>query len=233
MSSPVTHVEAGALVSERSYLRQVFSWMILALAITTGVAVWFAASSNVVDYFDSHGAIFFIVLGLQLAMVFGLVGAINRISAQVAAILFCVYAALTGLTFSILLDDLHHRVGGGRLRRQPTGVFAGHGVLRLRHRARPVGLGRDPVRRADRADRRVDRLHLRRRRRLQLHPGVRRRGDLRRADRLRHAEAEADRRAGPERGTPTHKVAIFGALSLYLDFINLFISLLRIFGSRN
>ena len=74
MSSPVTHVEAGALVSERSYLRQVFSWMILALAITTGVAVWFAASSNVVDYFDSHGAIFFIVLGLQLAMVFGLVG---------------------------------------------------------------------------------------------------------------------------------------------------------------
>ncbi len=29
------------------------------------------------------------------------------------------------------------------------------------------------------------------------------------------------------------KVAIFGALSLYLDFINLFVSLLRLFGQRN
>ena len=35
------------------------------------------------------------------------------------------------------------------------------------------------------------------------------------------------------RGDTEQKVAIFGALSLYLDFINLFISLLRIFGSRN
>ena len=34
-------------------------------------------------------------------------------------------------------------------------------------------------------------------------------------------------------GDTEQKVAIFGALSLYLDFINLFISLLRIFGSRN
>jgi FtsH-binding integral membrane protein len=28
------------------------------------------------------------------------------------------------------------------------------------------------------------------------------------------------------------KMAIMGALTLYLDFINLFLSLLRIFGSR-
>jgi uncharacterized protein len=29
------------------------------------------------------------------------------------------------------------------------------------------------------------------------------------------------------------KIAIFGALTLYLDFINLFLFLLRIFGSRD
>lgn len=124
MSSAVTHVEAGALLSERSYLRQVFSWMILALAITTGVAVWFAASSNVVDYFDSHGALFFIVLGVQLVMVFTLVGAINRISAQVAAIVFCLYAALTGLTFSILLETYTTASVVGAFA-GATGVFAG------------------------------------------------------------------------------------------------------------
>ena len=31
----------------------------------------------------------------------------------------------------------------------------------------------------------------------------------------------------------TKKVALIGALSLYLDFINLFLHLLRIFGKRN
>jgi FtsH-binding integral membrane protein len=29
-----------------------------------------------------------------------------------------------------------------------------------------------------------------------------------------------------------HKLALFGALTLYLDFVNLFLYLLRIFGDR-
>jgi len=33
-------------------------------------------------------------------------------------------------------------------------------------------------------------------------------------------------------GSTTGKLAISGALSLYLDFINLFLALLRIFGNR-
>jgi FtsH-binding integral membrane protein len=37
--------------------------------------------------------------------------------------------------------------------------------------------------------------------------------------------------SGIEKGDNETKAAIFGALSLYLDFINLFISLLRIFGN--
>ncbi len=34
-------------------------------------------------------------------------------------------------------------------------------------------------------------------------------------------------------GEGAQKVALLGALSLYLDFINLFLYLLRIFGNRN
>ena len=34
-------------------------------------------------------------------------------------------------------------------------------------------------------------------------------------------------------GASTEKLAIMGALWLYLDFINLFVSLLRIFGNAN
>lgn len=37
---------------------------------------------------------------------------------------------------------------------------------------------------------------------------------------------------GGEQGEMTHKVAVMGALTLYLDFINLFIHLLRLFGKR-
>ena len=40
--------------------------------------------------------------------------------------------------------------------------------------------------------------------------------------------------AGVEYGTEaTSKLAIMGALNLYLDFINLFLALLRLFGRRN
>jgi FtsH-binding integral membrane protein len=36
----------------------------------------------------------------------------------------------------------------------------------------------------------------------------------------------------PDAGETAQKYALLGALSLYLDFINLFIYLLRIFGKR-
>jgi hypothetical protein len=37
----------------------------------------------------------------------------------------------------------------------------------------------------------------------------------------------------PDAGEGAQKVALLGALSLYLDFVNLFIYLLRIFGKRD
>jgi hypothetical protein len=37
----------------------------------------------------------------------------------------------------------------------------------------------------------------------------------------------------PDAGESAQKVALLGALSLYLDFINLFLYLLRIFGKRD
>ena len=38
--------------------------------------------------------------------------------------------------------------------------------------------------------------------------------------------------AAPDAGESTQKLALIGALSLYLDFINLFLYLLRIFGNN-
>ena len=37
----------------------------------------------------------------------------------------------------------------------------------------------------------------------------------------------------PDASAQMQKLALLGALSLYLDFINLFLALLRIFGGKN
>ena len=58
-----------------------------------------------------------------------------------------------------------------------------------------------------------------------------RRARLRRPDRLRHAEDQGDV-CPMDDGTVAGRKAVMGALSLYLDFINLFLMLLRLFGDR-
>ena len=91
---------------ERDFLRQVFAWMFLALALTTGIAIWFHQSSAALNYFASHTTVFYVALFGQLAMVFVLSRVLNsqRISVSVAALLFFLYAGLTGVVFSVLLD---------------------------------------------------------------------------------------------------------------------------------
>ena len=55
---------------------------------------------------------------------------------------------------------------------------------------------------------------------------------VRRPHRLGHAEDQGDVRARYDDGTVAGRKAVMGALSLYLDFINLFLMLLRLFGDR-
>jgi len=65
----------------------------------------------------------------------------------------------------------------------------------------------------------------------ELHHLRRRRADLLGPDRLRHAEDQGTvcRRLGSQ---TAEKVAIFGALSLYLDFVNLFQFLMAFMGQE-
>ncbi|HEY5148046.1 MAG TPA: Bax inhibitor-1 family protein, partial [Polyangiaceae bacterium] len=95
-----------AAIVERDFLRQVFAWMFLALALTTGIAIYFHQSDAALNFFARHTAIFYIALFGQLGMVLVLSGVLNsqRVSVRVAALLFFLYAGLTGLVFSILLD---------------------------------------------------------------------------------------------------------------------------------
>ncbi len=96
-------IELGrAAVSERSFMSQVYLWMSMALALT-GVVAWGLAQNPaaVVGLMRNTVAFFAIVIA-QLGLVFWLSASIMSISLTTATIGFSVYATLNGVIFSTL-----------------------------------------------------------------------------------------------------------------------------------
>lgn len=87
--------------AEREFITKVYGWMALALGITGLVAVATASNAEFMLALTRGPALLLLVLA-QLATVFVLSLAVNKISSGVATGLFIFYAALTGLTFSTL-----------------------------------------------------------------------------------------------------------------------------------
>jgi FtsH-binding integral membrane protein len=228
MTSEIGHIESAAIVTERSFLRQVFAWMLLALAITTGIAIWFHATGDVVDYFNNHPGIFWAALIAQLAMVFGLSFGINRISPQVATLVFCLYAALTGFTFSLLLEVYTTGSIVGAFA-GATGVFGGMAVYGYATERDLSGWGAILfgaligliVASIAFAFIGGSTFNL-----VLGFAGVIIFAGLTAYDMQKLKELNAQGLSDEHQ----QKAAIFGALMLYLDFINIFLSLLRIFG---
>jgi hypothetical protein len=230
MSSPFAYeATSTAALAERTYLRQVFAWMLLGLALTTGVAVYLSSTSNVADYFNQHSGAFWILIIAQIGVVFGLSLALPRISANTAALLFCLYAGLTGVTFAILFEiyttgSVVAAFGGA------TGVFGGmaaYGYTTKRDLSgfgailfgALIGLIVASVVYAFVGGSTFNFI-------IGVF-GVIIFAGLTAYDMQKIKQIGA---RGIADGDTTLKLAIFGALSLYLDFINLVISLLRIFG---
>jgi FtsH-binding integral membrane protein len=220
----------GAERAERTFLRQVFAWMFAALALTTAIAVWFHSSTSTLAYFADHRGLFIAAIVAQVGLVIVLSGAINRVSAQTAAILFFLYAGLTGVVFSILLDAYTTTSVVGAFA-GAAGVFAGmalYGYATERDLSGLRGIlfgaligiivasvvfmfvGGSTF-------------NL-----IIGWAGVIIFSALTAYDMQSLKNLRA---SGTITAENDEKLAIFGALRLYLDFINLFISLLRIFGS--
>ena len=82
-------------------LRRVYVWMALGLLVTAGTAA-FVSVSPLFQVLAGQPLIFFGLMIAELGLVFGLSLGINRISPATAMLLFFAYAALNGLTFSVL-----------------------------------------------------------------------------------------------------------------------------------
>jgi hypothetical protein len=229
MTNPLAYQATASVAVERAYLRQVFAWMLLGLALTTGVAIYLDSTADVLNYFEQHSGVFWILFIGQLAAVFALTWAIQRISASMAALLFCLYAGLTGVVFALLFQVYTTGSVVGAFA-GATGVFGGmaaYGYTTKRDLSgwgamlfgALIGLIVASIVFAFVGGSTFN-----------LIIGW---GGVIIFSGLTAYDMQAIKRIGTEAhgdADTTQKLAIFGALRLYLDFINLVISLLRIFG---
>ncbi len=80
------------------FLAKVFNWMAIGLGLT-GVVAWFTASSGLAIQLQSY---FMYIMLAELGMVFYLSARISKIQASTATGLFIAYALLNGLTLSMI-----------------------------------------------------------------------------------------------------------------------------------
>lgn len=87
---------------QNTLVRQVYAWMGAGLAITALMALVTLSSPTLISAITGNRLVFYALMFGELALVFSLVGAINRLSASAATAIFFAYSALNGVTFSVL-----------------------------------------------------------------------------------------------------------------------------------
>jgi uncharacterized protein len=93
------------LTAERvgAFLRSVYGWMCAGLAITALVAVFVASSPSLVQAIATSRLAFWGLVIAQLGIVFVLSARVDRLAPATASLLFIAYSALTGVTISFVL----------------------------------------------------------------------------------------------------------------------------------
>jgi len=210
-------------------MRNVYAWMTMGLLITAFVSALLSTSG-----LAPSGTVMLLVIFGQLGIVIGLSWAIHRISATLAGLLFFAYSAMTGVTFSIIF--LVYPIGSITAAFLTTaGVFAAMTIVGLTTQTDLskysayfimglIGLFIAMIVNIFLGSSALDFA-------ISIF-GVLLFTGLTAWDTQRIARMAADPRFAVN-ADETLKFSILGALTLYLDFINLFLFLLRLFGGRD
>lgn len=91
------------VVKQNTLIRQVYAWMGAGLAITAFMALTTLSSPALLNAVLGNRLVFYGLMIGELALVFTLSGAINRLSATTATLIFAVYSALNGITLSVVV----------------------------------------------------------------------------------------------------------------------------------
>jgi FtsH-binding integral membrane protein len=230
-SVPLPYAGTGAAAAERvtAFLRAVYGWMFAGLTVTAVVAWLVAGTPSLLMAIASNRVAFWGIVIVQLGMVFYLSARVHRLAPGAAAALFLAYSAVTGVTIAfILLVYTGESVAMAFF--IAAGMFGAMAVYGTTTRRSLAGVGQFMF---------MGLIGL------VLASIV---GIFWRNDALQFLIAfvgvivftglaawDAQRLKAMALALPDGRVgayAIVGALSLYLDFINLFLSLLRLFGGR-
>lgn len=101
-SNYVQNLDTGDASLVRAYLNKIYLWMSIALMTTAIVAVYSASSDAALTWIQS-GYNSIIVMIASIAIILTMVFAYNKLSSSALTILFITYSALTGLIFGPLL----------------------------------------------------------------------------------------------------------------------------------
>jgi hypothetical protein len=96
---PMTEVQIGETFA--AILRRVYLWMGIGLYLTAGVA-FFVANTSLIFLIVENTVLFYGLLIGELALVIAISAAIHRLSPAAAVALFLLYAILNGATLSVI-----------------------------------------------------------------------------------------------------------------------------------
>ena len=85
-----------------AFLSKVYGWMFLGLLITAGTALFVASSPVLIETFIGNRILFWILVLGQLGLVFYLSARVEHIGPATAAGLFMLYSAMVGVTSSVI-----------------------------------------------------------------------------------------------------------------------------------
>jgi uncharacterized protein len=88
------------VVRQNTLIRQVYAWMGAGLALTAFMSLVTLSSPEMLNAVLGNTLVFYGLMIGELVLVFTLAGAINKLSATAATLIFIVYSALNGITLS-------------------------------------------------------------------------------------------------------------------------------------
>ncbi|MBR5083525.1 MAG: Bax inhibitor-1/YccA family protein [Prevotella sp.] len=213
-------------------MRKVYLWMTLALVIT-GLAAYFVASStNLVYTLFNNRIIMWVLIIAELGLVFGISAMIHKLSLTTATLLFVLYSAINGVTLSAIFLMFDMAVIA-KVFFITAGTFAAMAFIGYTTKKDLSGMGKilfmaligliiatvvNIFLKSTGLDMIISYIGV------LIFVGLTA-YDTQKIKNMLHDAEYADE--------SYQKLALLGSLTLYLDFINLFIYLLRIFGSRD
>ena len=223
--------ELGMSAAFPVLMRKVYLWMTLALAITGFTAYYVATNETLITALVTNQILFWGLAIGELALVIGLSAAINRLSLTTATLMFVLYSVINGATMSFIFL-LYTASSITSVFFITAGTFAVMALFGYFTKTDLTSMGKILmmaligiiIATIVNIFTKSQGLAV-----ILNYLGVLVFVGLTAYD---SQKIKQMLQMAPDAGEGAQKVALLGALSLYLDFINLFLYMLRIFGSR-